>query len=286
MSSLFACPQCGGQEIRRTHRKNNWERLLSAVGFFPYSCRTCRNRFVRFRSGGAYLALLVTVWLLSAAMLGGAAWWLLLETSTPVAPPMPPSPVRAVAAKSAPDANQLNQLSSRNQELRQALTELRSSLTAMSREKASLQKELASLAQQLAAMSRPQPTPPPPPVQASPAPAPARKVLLAAIPFGPGSTQPGPKAARLLGKVAQELRAQPHLTVVVEGNADATPLGRASAKLYYDNTGVAMARALSVFRALREAGVEPGRMQVTASGAPSQEDAGRTVSIWLVKKPT
>ena len=39
------CPLCGGMDVRRPHRRNAWERILSVFGISPYRCRNCLSRF-------------------------------------------------------------------------------------------------------------------------------------------------------------------------------------------------------------------------------------------------
>jgi len=45
---IVPCPTCKSSEIRRSHRKNNFERLLS-VAFVPCRCQACDGRFFRPR---------------------------------------------------------------------------------------------------------------------------------------------------------------------------------------------------------------------------------------------
>ena len=63
-------------EIRRTRRRNSWERLISSLGYYPFSCRICRNRFVANRNRALGLVLMVLMWLGGAAILAALAlWW-------------------------------------------------------------------------------------------------------------------------------------------------------------------------------------------------------------------
>jgi len=42
------CPRCGSSDVRRSVRRNFWERLLSLV-LLPYRCEACGERFFRWR---------------------------------------------------------------------------------------------------------------------------------------------------------------------------------------------------------------------------------------------
>jgi outer membrane protein OmpA-like peptidoglycan-associated protein len=272
------CPKCGGQELRRTHRQGAWERFLSVWGYYPYSCKSCRHRFLRYNAGLSFTILVVAAWLVSAAVLGGAVWRLLWDTAAKAEPEPPP---KAATVPAAPNghAARLAQLTYQNRVLLGELKQLRKTLEGVSGEKASLQKQLREARQELVRLRRPRPSAPPVP------PPPAPKVLVGAIPFAPGRTKLGSRAKALLKQAALNLGRWPERAVLVEGNADATPLGPETARRYYDNAGVALARALAVFRALRDAGVDPARMTVRAAGAPAKgPEAGRTVNIWLVRK--
>lgn len=44
------CPKCHSDAIRRTHRQGMKERLWSLFFVYPYRCRKCSHRFLRFRS--------------------------------------------------------------------------------------------------------------------------------------------------------------------------------------------------------------------------------------------
>lgn len=306
LSKIRPCPKCGSEEVLRAHRKTGWERLASVFGFYPYTCRGCRLHFLRHRKGAGFVFLAAAVWLVSAALLGGAAWWLLRDGQAVRAPA---SPARVKGQARPGDASQ--------QQMRASLRELRQAVVALSQEKASLQQALTQMSRQIAASASPPATPDPrlaqlearnrqpsrelearrrspaasqaaaPKPPAAPAkPADASPGLLATIAFGPGRTQLGPRARAVLQKAAENLGRVSDGEILVEGKADATPLGKATAKLYYDNAGLALARSLSVFRALRDLGVDPERMRVSASGAPAKEPgAGRTVKVWLLKRP-
>jgi hypothetical protein len=43
------CPNCKVDRAHRSHRRGLVERLGSLVGYYPYSCRDCGHRFLRFR---------------------------------------------------------------------------------------------------------------------------------------------------------------------------------------------------------------------------------------------
>jgi hypothetical protein len=46
------CPECSSDALSRAHREGRKERLLSLFFFYPYRCRKCDHRFLRFRSPG------------------------------------------------------------------------------------------------------------------------------------------------------------------------------------------------------------------------------------------
>jgi predicted Zn-ribbon and HTH transcriptional regulator len=43
------CPKCRSDAIKRAHRQGLKERLSSLVLVYPYRCRKCGHRFLRFR---------------------------------------------------------------------------------------------------------------------------------------------------------------------------------------------------------------------------------------------
>jgi len=47
-----ACPKCRSDATKRAHRQGLRERLLSLFFVYPYRCRKCGHRFVRFRNPG------------------------------------------------------------------------------------------------------------------------------------------------------------------------------------------------------------------------------------------
>lgn len=44
----MVCPKCKKDNAHRSHRKG-LERLAGLVGYYPYRCRGCGNRFLHFR---------------------------------------------------------------------------------------------------------------------------------------------------------------------------------------------------------------------------------------------
>ena len=42
------CPKCKIDRAHRAHRAGLAEHLISLIGFFPYKCRDCSSRFLRF----------------------------------------------------------------------------------------------------------------------------------------------------------------------------------------------------------------------------------------------
>ena len=47
------CPKCKTDRAHRSHRVGLTEHLVSVVGFLPYNCRDCHNRFLQFRYSSA-----------------------------------------------------------------------------------------------------------------------------------------------------------------------------------------------------------------------------------------
>ena len=45
------CPKCKSDRAHRSHRRGLWERLAGILSFYPYRCRECYYRFLRFRYG-------------------------------------------------------------------------------------------------------------------------------------------------------------------------------------------------------------------------------------------
>ena len=43
------CPKCHEDRAHRSHRHGLRERIASLVGYYPYRCRQCGHRFLRFR---------------------------------------------------------------------------------------------------------------------------------------------------------------------------------------------------------------------------------------------
>jgi hypothetical protein len=42
------CSRCGCKETRRSGRRHQWEWLLRAVRLYPFRCKSCKHRFLRF----------------------------------------------------------------------------------------------------------------------------------------------------------------------------------------------------------------------------------------------
>jgi hypothetical protein len=52
MHQVRVCPHCHGTHVRRAHRKNLLERVVSLVtGIRPYRCEDCDGRFLQSRLG-------------------------------------------------------------------------------------------------------------------------------------------------------------------------------------------------------------------------------------------
>ena len=48
-SIRMSCPKCKSEHIRRSHRANLLEWLISMIAIYPYRCSDCHRRFLRFR---------------------------------------------------------------------------------------------------------------------------------------------------------------------------------------------------------------------------------------------
>lgn len=262
MDELRACPACGSKEARRSRRRGSWEQLLGRVGILPYVCEGCRKRFLASK-GGVAPKFIIALVCLSLATTGG--WWLFKAGNVEELPFDPHQPVSRT--------DHIPQ----DIKLREQIDALAGSLVEVRREKDALQAELVLLRQQLGASANN-----PAPSVSQPSGQPAR-VLLGRIAFVAGSSELDAPGSRTLTEIAACLAKSPQARVLVEGTADSAPLGTQTAARYGDNAGLALARALSVYRALRGVGVEPGRMGLAASGrADSGQQAGRTVGVWLI----
>ena len=111
----------------------------------------------------------------------------------------------------------------------------------------------------------------------------AARSLLGWVGFSPGSVEVNAKGVQTLAAIATRSIQTPGARLLVEGTADSSPLGAQTAARYEDNLGLSLARVLSVFRVLRELGVERERMGMAVSGqANSGKDDERTVGVWLI----
>jgi hypothetical protein len=45
---MAICSKCDGVDLRRSHRRNRVEMILSWIGILPWRCRDCGERFLRF----------------------------------------------------------------------------------------------------------------------------------------------------------------------------------------------------------------------------------------------
>jgi predicted Zn-ribbon and HTH transcriptional regulator len=43
------CPKCDSDRTHRSHRRSRFEQLVSRVAIYPYRCRACGHRFLKFR---------------------------------------------------------------------------------------------------------------------------------------------------------------------------------------------------------------------------------------------
>lgn len=264
MPNSRVCPACGSNETRRSRRRGARERLLSLGGIYPYVCKNCRKRFWADRKRWAAKALLAAVCL---ALALAAGWWLFQAADSPVSRSEPTPPTVQ------------GDLDSKGLELRQQTDALAKSLADLRREKNELQAELLALRRQLTgpahadgAAARPEPL----------STKPARK-LLGRIPFATGSITINADGGKLLKTIAQRLEQSNMERVLARGNADFTLPGARTAALGLDNAGLAMARAMSVYRALLTLGVDQKRLSAAVSGAPARDEkALGTVGVWLL----
>jgi len=44
------CPRCSSESIHRSHRRGVIENLTSLIGYFPYRCDDCNNRYLARRN--------------------------------------------------------------------------------------------------------------------------------------------------------------------------------------------------------------------------------------------
>lgn len=272
MPGVRVCPACGGDEFRRSKKRGGWEVLLGKVGIRPYVCKTCRNRFFGSKVGGVPTIITLVVLLILAAT---GVWWYsgggkVAKSQVKV----DNAPVTAPAAKQAV-------------QLREEIAALAGSLAEIRREKTALTAELSLLRDHLreqlqAGKTSPAQAAPQAANEAAPAP-PGARTLLGSVGFSPGSAELDLSARQTLAQIATRVAQIPGARVLAEGAADTSPMGEQTAARFGDNAGLAMARALSVFRALQQMGVEQGRMGLAASvQAESAKDAERTVRIWLI----
>ena len=268
MPGVRVCPACGGDEFRKSRKRGTWEILLSKVGIRPYVCKTCRTRFFGSKVGGVR-NIIAFIFVLILA--GAGAWWYFGGGKTPASQAkVDKAPIEAQPAKQAA-------------QLRGQIAALAGSLAEIRREKTALAVELSLLRDQLqAAKTIPAQPVPQAAKEAAPAPTEAR-TLLGSVGFSPGSAELDLSARKTLAQIAARAAQIPGARVLAEGAADSSPMGAQTAARFGDNAGLAMARSLSVFRALQQMGVEQGRMGLAASvQAESAKDAGRTVRIWLI----
>jgi len=254
MPGVRVCPACGSDEFRRSRKRGLWEALLGKVAIRPYVCKTCRNRFFGSKVGGVRnIIAFILVLILAAA----GAWWYFGGGKTPTSQAkVDKAPIEAQPAKQA--------------------AQLRGQVSALAAELSLLRDQLQA-AKTISAQPVPQAA-----KEAAPAPTEAR-ALLGSVGFSPGSAELDLSARKTLAQIAARAAQIPGALVLAEGAADSSPMGAQTAARFGDNAGLAMARALSVFRALQQMGVEQGRLSMAASGLPeSAKDAGRTVRIWLI----
>jgi predicted RNA-binding Zn-ribbon protein involved in translation (DUF1610 family) len=52
-TAALTCPECGNEKVARA-RRQGFDRVISLINIYPYSCRihTCQARFYRLGRGG------------------------------------------------------------------------------------------------------------------------------------------------------------------------------------------------------------------------------------------
>jgi hypothetical protein len=52
-TAALTCPECGGEKVSRA-RRQGFDRVISLINIYPYSCRihACKARFYRLGRGG------------------------------------------------------------------------------------------------------------------------------------------------------------------------------------------------------------------------------------------
>ena len=46
---MVLCPKCKTHRTDRSHRRGLFEHCIAVAGYYPYRCRNCQRRFLRFR---------------------------------------------------------------------------------------------------------------------------------------------------------------------------------------------------------------------------------------------
>jgi hypothetical protein len=54
MAAMPLCPQCNAKHVRRSHRANLLEHVLSRCFVYPFRCEICRHRFLALQWGARY----------------------------------------------------------------------------------------------------------------------------------------------------------------------------------------------------------------------------------------
>ncbi|MCB2190385.1 MAG: OmpA family protein [Deltaproteobacteria bacterium] len=236
------------------------------MGILPYVCRACRYRFMITKTGALTWIIILIV------LLALAAWYFLWFAG---------KGNYQVSQAENRNISVTAQAGEEELKLREEVSALAGSLLEVRREKAALMAELALLRRELHGLS--QKAGPAASYSGPQAHQKATRLLLGRVGFSPGSAELDQTARQSLKHVAHRLAEHSGARVMVETAVDAEPSAKGSTLRYGDNTGLAMARALSILRALQEAGVKQEWMSVFApSRSGPKKDKGPTVGIWLM----
>ena len=91
--------------------------------------------------------------------------------------------------------------------------------------------------------------------------------------FKSGSINVDPKGESALKQLAEALKGQQDINVVVEGHTDNVPLGRASSTYMKDNWDLSVLRATSIVKILTTSGVPTDRITAAGKGEFSPIDS-------------
>lgn len=106
--------------------------------------------------------------------------------------------------------------------------------------------------------------------------------------FDPGSDKLKPSGVKTLGEVASQLKAHSY-SIEVAGHTDTDPVTATKSKYPEGNIQLGASRAISVWRALKDAGVSESRLRVSSHGQyqpvdPKDKSKNRRVEIRVLLK--